>query len=88
MSDLTFLEDAWEDYLYWQTQDRRTLKRINQLLQDILRNGLEGIGKPEALTGNLAGWYSRRIDEKNRLVYRIHHDKIEILACRTHYGDR
>ncbi|MBD5105111.1 MAG: Txe/YoeB family addiction module toxin [Ruminococcaceae bacterium] len=77
---------AWEDYLYWQTQDKKTLKRINILLQDIDRNGYQGIGKPEALKGNLQGWYSRRIDETNRLIYRINGDTIEILQCRTHYG--
>lgn len=77
---------AWEDYLYWQAQDKKTLKRINILLQDIDRNGYRGIGKPEALKGNLQGWYSRRIDETNRLIYRIKGDMIEILQCRTHYG--
>ena len=76
---------AWEDYLYWQTQDKKTLKRINALLQDIDRNGNVGIGKPEPLKGNLQGYYSRRIDECNRLVYRIRDNTIEILQCRTHY---
>jgi len=81
-------DEAWEDYLYWQKQDRRTLKRINQLIQDIDRNGNNGIGKPEALSGNLAGFWSRRIDETNRLVYRIKNGQMEIAQCRSHYGDR
>ena len=64
-------DDAWEDYLYWQSQDKKTLKRINALLRDIDRNGMaEGIGKPEPLRGNLSGWWSRRIDDTNRIVYR------------------
>lgn len=79
---------AWEDYLYWQAQDKKTLKRINQLLQDIERNGHTGIGKPEPLKGNLQGYWSRRIDDCNRLVYRIVDDKIEILQCRSHYGGK
>lgn len=79
---------AWEDYLYWQAKDKKTLKRINLLLQDIDRNGYSGIGKPEPLKGNLQGYWSRRIDESNRLVYRISDNRIEILQCRTHYGDR
>ena len=80
-------DGAWEDYLYWQTQDCKTLKRINLLLQDISRNGYEGIGKPEPLKGDLSGWWSRRIDESNRLVYRIKDGRIEIAQCRTHYGE-
>lgn len=79
---------AWEDYLYWQKQDKKTLKRINNLIQDIDRNGYDGIGKPEALTGNLQGYWSRRIDEKHRLVYRIKNNRIEILQCRTHYHQK
>lgn len=78
-------EEAWEDYLYWQTQDRKNLKRINLLIQDIDRNGYSGIGKPEPLKGNMQGYWSRRIDEANRLVYRINGGKIEIIQCRTHY---
>lgn len=78
---------AWEDYLYWQTQDKKTLKRINQLLQDIDRNSHSGIGKPEPLKGDLQGYWSRRIDDHNRLVYRIIDNRIEILQCRTHYGN-
>lgn len=79
---------AWDDYLYWQAQDRKTLKRINQLLLDIDRNGNSGIGKPEPLKGNLQGYWSRRIDETNRLVYRIVENRIEILQCRSHYGGK
>lgn len=79
---------AWEDYLYWQSKDKKTLKRINLLIKDIDRNGYDGIGKPETLTGSLKGYWSRRIDEKNRIVYRINENKIEILQCRTHYGDK
>ena len=78
-------EEAWEDYLYWQTQDRKTLKRINLLIQDIDRNGYSGIGKPEPLKGNLQGYWSRRIDEVNRLVYRINDSKIDIIQCRSYY---
>lgn len=76
---------AWDEYLYWQTQDKKTLKRINAMIKYIE----QGIGKPEALTGNYLGWYSRRIDEKNRLIYRIlDDDSIEISQCRSHYGDK
>ena len=78
-------DNAWEDYLYWQTQDKKTLKRINQLLKDIDRNGYEGIGKPEPLKYELQGFWSRRIDDEHRLVYRINEDRIEIVSCRLHY---
>lgn len=81
-------DEAWEDYIYWQKQDRKTLKRINQLLQDINRNGHEGLGKPELLKGNFSGWWSRRIDDTNRLVYRIKDGQIEIAQCRSHYGNK
>ena len=80
-------DDAWEDYLYWQRQDRKTLRRINSLLKDIDRNGYEGIGKPEPLKDNLSGWWSRRIDDSNRIVYRIHQGRIEIIQCGSHYRD-
>ena len=82
---LLWEERAWEDYLYWQKQDKKMLKRINEILKDIDRNGYNGIGKPEPLKENLSGWWSRRIDDKNRLVYRIKNDVLEILQCRTHY---
>ncbi|WP_295861152.1 Txe/YoeB family addiction module toxin [uncultured Fibrobacter sp.] len=80
-----WFEKAWEDYLYWQSQDKKTLKRINQLVRDVERSPFEGIGKPEALVGNLSGFWSRRIDDKNRLIYRIKGEFIEILSCREHY---
>lgn len=79
-------DEAWDDYLYWQVQDKKTLKRINQLVQDIVRNGFDGIGKPEPLKGDLSGWWSRRIDSKNRLVYRVQDGQIEIAQCRSHYN--
>lgn len=82
-------DDAWEDYLYWQSEDRKTLKRINQLIKDIERNGcMIGIGKPEALTGDLQGEFSRRINDKDRLVYHIEDGKLFIAHCRRHYGDK
>ena len=81
-------DEAWEDYEYWQKQDRKVLKRINQLLKDIDRNGYDGIGKPEMLTGNLAGYCSRRIDECNRIVYRIENNRREIIQCGSHYRDK
>lgn len=85
MSDITFTEQAWEEYSYWQTQDKKTLKRINQLLADIKRNGFNGIGKPEPLKDDLSGYWSRRIDEVNRLVYKIERNHIEIIQCKGHY---
>ncbi|TEB08178.1 Toxin RelK [Pelotomaculum schinkii] len=85
---LTFAQNAWEDYLYWQTQDKKTLRRINQLLQDIQRNNFEGIGKPEPLKGDKTGLWSRRIDETNRILYRVTDTTIEIVQCHTHYGDK
>lgn len=78
---------AWEDYLYWQTQDKRTLKRINALIRDIDRCPQDGIGKPEALKGDLSGFWSRRIDEVNRIVYCERDGVLYILACRGHYDD-
>ena len=88
MGKISFSESGWEDYLYWQTEDKKTLKRINQLLQDILRNGYDGIGKPEPLRENLSGYWSRRVDAINRLVYRISEDVIEVVSCRYHYDDK
>ncbi|MDR0813798.1 MAG: Txe/YoeB family addiction module toxin [Oscillospiraceae bacterium] len=82
-----WFEEAWEDYLYWQTQDRKTLKRVNALLKDISRDAYSGIGKPEPLRGELSGFYSRRIDDTNRIVYRIVNGILEILSCRGHYDD-
>jgi len=81
-------DKAWENYLYWQNQDKKTLKRINQLIKDIERNGYEGIGKSEALRGDLSGWWARRIDDTHRLVYRLENGKLIIADCRSHYGDK
>ena len=83
-----FTENGWKDYTYWETEDRKTLKRINNLIKDIERNGNNGIGKPEPLTGELSGFWSRRINEKDRLIYQIEGDTINILACRYHYNER
>lgn len=80
-------DDAWEDYLYWQSQNRKTLKRINQLILDIDRNGYKGIGKPEPLKHELQEFWSRRIDDCNRIVYRIKEGRIEIIQCGSHYRD-
>ncbi len=82
-----WFDEAWEDYIYWQTQDKKTLKRINILLKDIERGRYEGIGKPEPLRGDLSGLWSRRIDDVNRLVYRIRDDVLEIVSCKGHYDD-
>ncbi|SMP48592.1 toxin YoeB [Desulfonatronum zhilinae] len=76
---------AWTDYVFWQTQDKKTLKRINKLIADAQRSPFEGIGKPEALKENLAGFWSRRIDETNRLVYAVDDTFITIISCRYHY---
>ena len=79
-------DEAWDDYLDWQEEDKKTLKKINELIKSIERDGeSEGIGKPEALKGKRSGFYSRRIDEKNRLIYRVVDDAIEIVTCREHY---
>lgn len=77
--------DAWDDYMYWHTQDKKTLKRINSLIKDILRHPFEGIGKPEPLKLNLQGFWSRRIDDTNRIVYAVKDEKVIIIACRNHY---
>ena len=86
MSNISFTNKAWEEYCYWQLQDKKTLKRINLLLSDIQRNGFEGIGKPEALKNNLNGFWSRRIDDVNRLVYKIENEQILIIQCKGHYN--
>ncbi|MBE6126073.1 MAG: Txe/YoeB family addiction module toxin [Erysipelotrichaceae bacterium] len=88
MKNKIFTDSAWLDYLYWENQDRKTLKRINQLIEDIDRNGNSGIGRPEPLLGDLSGFFSRRIDIKNRLIYTCDSDNIYIVACRSHYDDR
>lgn len=84
---LLWEDRAWAEYLYWQTQDRKTLKRINALIKDIQRSTFEGVGKPEALKGNLSGWWSRRIDEVNRIVYYEKDGVIYIVSCKGHYDD-
>ena len=81
-------DTSWEDYLYWQTQDKKTLKRINKLLQDIERNGYNSIGKPEPLKNDLSGFWSVRIDDQNRIVFRIEDGKLEITQCGSHYRDK
>jgi toxin YoeB len=84
----SFLDTGWADYCYWQDKDRKTLRKINKLLNDIDRNGAaEGTGHPEPLKGTMSGWWSRHIDDKNRLVYRVVNDTIEIDSCVSHYGD-
>jgi len=85
MIRLVFANNAWEEYLYWQENDKKILKRINLLLKDIARNGVDGIGKPEPLK-HIDGW-SRRIDETHRLVYKVNNDSIEVLQCKGHYDD-
>ncbi len=80
-------EEAWSDYLYWQTQDKKTLKKINALLNDTMRNPFEGIGKPEPLK-HRQGYWSRRIDEKNRVIYKVEGDSLIIAAVRGHYDDK
>lgn len=82
---LSWTDGAWDDYLYWQTQDKKTLKRINKLINDVKRSPFEGIGKPEALKENLSGFWSRRIDDTNRLVYAVDDQAITIMSCRYHY---
>ena len=82
---LAWTDDAWDGYIYWQSQDRKTLKRINRLLEDTKREPFEGVGKPEPLRENLSGFWSRRIDDTNRLVYAVDDDLITIISCRYHY---
>jgi toxin YoeB len=82
---ICFVPKAWDDYLFWQGQDKRTLKRINQLIEASARAPFVGMGKPEALRENLSGYWSRRIDETHRLVYRATDDELVVIACRYHY---
>lgn len=82
---LAWTDAAWKDYLYWQTQDKKTLKRINKLIIDCKRSPFEGIGKPEPLKENLSGFWSRRIDDANRLVYAVDDNYLTIISCRYHY---
>lgn len=83
---LLWEDRAWDDYLYWQTQDKKTLKRINILVEEIKRTPFEGRGKPEALKDNLSGYWSRRIDETNRIVYFVQNDVVYVISCRGHYS--
>ena len=87
MINVTFSKNAWEDYLYWQNQDRKNLKRINRLIEDIARNNGKGIGKGELLKENLSGFCSKRIDGKNRLVYKLDKNSLYIIQCKNHYND-
>jgi toxin YoeB len=80
-----FTKEAWEQYLYWQTTDKNILKRINQLIKDCTRDPFVGIGKPEPLKGDLAGFWSRRIDDTHRLVYKYENDELYVISCRFHY---
>lgn len=84
--DIKWDFDAWGDYLSWQNQDKNTLKRINELIKDMARDPFDGIGKPEALKGNLSGFYSRRINSEHRLVYAVDETTIYIIACKGHYN--
>lgn len=87
MRAIRFVPDAWDDYTYWQQQDKKILKRLNMLITTAAREPFTGVGKPEALRGDLSGYWSRRSDETNRLVYRATDADIVIVACRYHYGD-
>lgn len=80
-----FTDESWEDYLYWQKVDKKKVKRINDLLKDISRTPYRGIGKPEALKHKYTGFWSRRIDQEHRLIYRVMHGDIQIAKCRFHY---
>ncbi|WP_315707637.1 Txe/YoeB family addiction module toxin [Brenneria uluponensis] len=82
---LSWTDEAWNDYIYWQTQDKKTLKRINKLINDVKRSPFDGIGKPEPLKENLTGFWSRRIDDTNRLVYAVSDSAITMISCRYHY---
>ncbi len=84
--NLSWSLDGWSDYLYWQKEDKKTLKRINLLIKDTLRNPTEGIGKPEKLRHNIKGYYSRRITDEHRLVYRLTQSGVTVISCRYHYS--
>jgi toxin YoeB len=85
LQQVAFTHAAWQDYVWWQTQDKKTLRRINQLIEATLRDPFDGIGKPEALRENLSGFWSRRIDDSNRLVYAVEAEQIVVVGCRYHY---
>lgn len=84
---LTWLPNGWNDYLYWQQQDHKTLQRVNELIKDALRTPFSGIGKPEPLKNNLKSWWSRRITAEHRLIYKLEGDALIIMQCRFHYDD-
>jgi toxin YoeB len=86
--NISFTVNGWIDYTFWQNQDKKTVTKTNKIIADVMRGGNAGIGKPEALRGDMSGWWSRRIDSKNRLVYRILDENIEIYGCRDHYDDK
>ena len=89
IDNVSFTLDGWDEYTSWQAEDKRTIKKINELIKDIVRNGHAGIGHPEPLKHGLEGYWSREIDEKNRLTYRIlESGKIEIIHCKNHYQDK
>lgn len=83
-----FTETGWKDYESWQSEDKKTLKRINDLIKDIIRNGNQGIGKPEPLTGDFSGYWSRRINSKDRIIYKIKDNTVFIIACKYHYDKK
>ncbi len=83
--EIVWQKNAWEDYLFWQKNDKQKLKRINELIKDCQRNKFEGIGKPEPLKENLAGFWSGRIDNEHRFVYKIEENRLHIIQCRFHY---
>lgn len=85
MRSIRFAPAAWEDYQYWMATDKRVVKRIHELIKDTLRSPFDGIGKPEPLKGNLSGWWSRRINDADRMVYRVDEDELAIIALRYHY---
>lgn len=85
MRNILFTSEAWDGYVYWQRQDRKTLRKINELIRSAQREPFAGIGKPEALSGSLAGFWSRRIDEANRMVHAAYADQLVIISCRFHY---
>lgn len=82
---LIFVDESWEDYLYWQKNDKKMLKKINDLLKDNIRSPFDGIGKPEALKYKYKGFWSRRIDDEHRLIYQVRDDEILVVKCRFHY---
>jgi toxin YoeB len=85
--NVAFTPHAWDDYQYWSSQDEKTFKRLNALIKDCMRSPFDGTGKPDALSGNLAGYWSRRIDQKNRMIYAVADKSIEIIMCRDHYSE-